>query len=265
MERRRRAQGGGDGFTLVELLVVIGIISVLLSLLLPAVGRARAAARSTSCLSNVRQVGTAWLMYVAEHKGHLPYYQETATPPATPDVVWEGYWLGVVDLNGVRGDALLCPAAAEVSQRPDGKGTAHLAWNGQLAKRGVLQLNAQTFRVGSYGYNRYLAIDPKKSNAVPTKLTAHKALSDTPAFFDCSRIDAIPTEPVPGLPVDLPPDLNGEDSSVEHWRFLLARHGRGINVAFADGSARWVPLEETFMMKWSPRWQGVRLEGLPAR
>jgi len=52
-------------FTLVELLVVMGLISVLLSLLLPVVGKARAAARSTACLSNVRQLGMALQLYTA--------------------------------------------------------------------------------------------------------------------------------------------------------------------------------------------------------
>jgi len=61
------------GFTLVELLVVIGIISVLISLLLPALNKARAAATNVACLSNLRQVGMAMLGYVGENRGKLPY------------------------------------------------------------------------------------------------------------------------------------------------------------------------------------------------
>ncbi len=59
-------------FTLVELLVVIGIVAALIALLLPALNRAREAAKQTACLSNLRQIGFAMQMYAGEQKGFLP-------------------------------------------------------------------------------------------------------------------------------------------------------------------------------------------------
>ena len=59
-------------FTLVELLVVIGIIAVLVSLLLPSLGRAREQARRTKCLNNMRQIGLAVQMYANANDGWLP-------------------------------------------------------------------------------------------------------------------------------------------------------------------------------------------------
>lgn len=64
---------GRKAFTLVELLVVIGIIAVLISMLLPALNKARAQAAKTKCLSNIRQLMLACNMYAAENKGQLPY------------------------------------------------------------------------------------------------------------------------------------------------------------------------------------------------
>jgi prepilin-type N-terminal cleavage/methylation domain-containing protein/prepilin-type processing-associated H-X9-DG protein len=68
------------GFTLVELLVVIGIIALLISLLLPALNRARSAARTTQCLSNLKQMGAAYGLYMINSKGKLPAVYEPKEP-----------------------------------------------------------------------------------------------------------------------------------------------------------------------------------------
>jgi prepilin-type N-terminal cleavage/methylation domain-containing protein len=85
MRAARTRRQHHSGFTLIELLVVIAIISILIALLLPAMKRAREAARRVSCLSNMRQLYLFAAQYAAEFKGALP-----TVPNYTQTVDWWG-------------------------------------------------------------------------------------------------------------------------------------------------------------------------------
>lgn len=258
--------GSRGGFTLTELMVVVGLIAMLFALLLPAVVKARAAAQSTECLSNLRVMGQAWTMYTAESKGRLLEY--ISRTPLTPDVAWQGYWLGVLDCYKVRGDSLLCPSASEPIpyEQTLPFGNVTYAWSGKYQSSGTpMRFNATTYRNSSYGYNKYLtagATGGFGTDGKATNIGSVRDLSDVPAFMDAVFLDMRPNNGSASSPVAPPPNLQGNNfplSAPDHWRFLIARHGRGINICMADGSARWVPLEETYMLVWKANWNKYRL------
>jgi prepilin-type N-terminal cleavage/methylation domain-containing protein len=292
---RRRA------FTLVELLVVIGIIAVLIGILLPSLNKARKASRTTACLSNLRQTALAFTMYTSENKGRLPdYVWYPKGLPNAADIAWHGYWIGILGDYNVNTSQLLCPEAQE--QIPynanKGFGAVFNAWSGKWQsgmpvgvkadKADVVNMTmkqitdpatgtpAWGYRIGSYGFNRYATADQTNPRTATdpyygTHTTSLRPSSDVPLFFDSTWIDLTceQGDPVARQLTPPPSDLTGKDASVtganQNLRLFIARHGNGIDVASADGSARWVPLADLFQYRWSANWTKYTISNLPKK
>jgi prepilin-type N-terminal cleavage/methylation domain-containing protein/prepilin-type processing-associated H-X9-DG protein len=99
-QTRSRNEPGCHGFTQIELLVVIAIIAILAAILFPVFAQAREKARQTSCLSNLRQIGTAFAIYAQDYDERLPDRRDLKTalpggfqpwstwPPSDPRAGW---------------------------------------------------------------------------------------------------------------------------------------------------------------------------------
>ena len=242
---RSRHRRNGGGFTLVELLVVIGIIALLISILMPALGRARKQANNVQCMSNVRQLTQSYVMYINASKGKGVVYRGN-----------DDFWIEAFRKDyGNIDDIRFCPLAKE-DVAPDW-GSATRAWTFTLTLAGV----GTTRNSGSYGFNgwnhRWDAVGRggAQFSGGTQEMYVTVASSDTsriPVFGDCIWPDGWPKATDPTPPNLQTGDRARQGASPENMmaRFTLARHDKRVNIGFLDGHAESVLLDDLKQLKW---------------
>ena len=277
-----------SAFSLVELLVVIGIIALLLSLLLPALTRARRQANTLHCLAKLRAIGQAAMLHVNEHGGYLPsagwqwdcvngvtdpagmedsaarkyiYYMDNGTRRPLPTTAALAVSMGM-DVRLESREALAEDLASERVRR------LFRCPNQQIELSGITQQgdDGGTWRgpteISSYCFNEpMLGRRPKPLTAGCPKGLLTRSTSPAQTLF---AMDGRPRDQVADpyfLVMNVGPDEtlyefdqitrggNYGGELLDYWR-----HDRKMNVVFLDGHAETLPMEpEAYRKVWTSR------------
>lgn len=238
------------GFTLIELLVVIAIIAILAAILFPVFAQAREKARQTTCLSNMKQIGTANLMYMQDADDTAYPYRHNVPAP--------GYGIATGRPRVIFYNQLLDPyiksyAVWRCPSNPN-------AW---VNDNNTVPRADGTFDSyggqNSYGLNNFV-FNPRRSGGSDTGITFAEiaAEADTVMMVDTIYYNTLPRNPtrLKGDPVNFDPIASGYGS---YWRNIASttwpgndtdaiaqgkkRHQGFVVTLFADGHAKAIPYD----------------------
>jgi len=255
------------GFTLVELLVVIAIIALLMSILLPALGKVRKQAKDVLCETNLHQWGTIFAMYADDWDGNF-MRGWTENNPDCGETKNTDYWMQALRPYYKDGDLRLCPMATkpgtEIGQGPYGGAApdaTFYAWGvfpepDQCGEPSSRWPPSTACDYGSYGNNSYICNPPlscKDIQGHPMSLcwrhTRVKGGAYIPLLGDEQWIDCWPHD------TDMPPDYEGQP-----WqqltpgnmmaRVCINRHDGFVKWVFLDYSVQKLPLRCLWKQRW---------------
>ncbi len=238
-----------SGFTLIELLVVIAIIAILAAILFPVFAQAREKARTISCLSNIRQVGTSWQMYMQDYDEVMviAFDLEVGTSVSDSPKRRNPWWPKLLDPYTKSWAIYHCPSQGDT--------------NGVFSG-GVNSWYGNQMRLSSVGYN-YSGLSDW-NNCQESKGVSYASVrvpAGTIAFIDSARDQGAnkdigwadvnaPAQYAAILPAPLTcvwyNGVNGGYNWADKTKakpdfigFAGPRHAEGVNAGFTDGHAKY--------------------------
>ncbi|HEX3718002.1 MAG TPA: prepilin-type N-terminal cleavage/methylation domain-containing protein [Verrucomicrobiae bacterium] len=233
---------GRCAFTLIELLVVIAIIAILASLLLPALSKAKDAAKQTSCINNEREMGIAGVMYI----GDFHQYSGDLSTPSGGSTKYYYVWIPrLFNLMGNNRKAFSCPAAQPYTDWDTNMNTS-LGGNGPGGVYDPWGVTAVSYF--SYGYNDWGIHFQDGAEAITTPQLGLGGDVDG-QFYQGPIKDSDVRSPanmiwvcdVPSVPKSEEPSFNANtepadvDAATGHSACPSNRHDYHTDVMFCDG------------------------------
>lgn len=213
------------GFTLIELLVVIAIIAILSAILFPVFAQAREKARQTACLSNLKQLGTAWMMYTQDNdectpplriSGALPHRSVGCAGSETDCA----YWYDPVNAYKKNFQLMLCPSNEERGYVPSATDKARFSSDPEVrAFLGSIENLRSTYAGNSFAFN-----DPVVGGSNGRTFASIPAPAE---LIVCVEV------------VGSTPDIKS------NIQYSCGIHSKGGTYMYADGHAKWMRILNT--------------------
>ncbi len=221
-------------FTLVELLVVIAIIAILAAILFPVFAKAREKARQSSCLSNVKQLGVAYLQYLQDYDETFPpHVTERTAPAGTPDTL-----------------AARAPFTYKTKLEPYVKSAQLFKCPSEKGNNDGYQTdgtgsNAVVAQYNSYGLNPWIEQGGGNSPSLSAITHPSELILCHDSFEANLDNNGDLLTPAAGQTLNLTQHRGNPRSLAEYWR-----HNQTLNILWADGHVKTLPYTDNCPAEW---------------